>query len=189
MEIRTTFHVAEESRQWPLRDSQRLAVFLLGYHGLSLKSILGAGIEGGIFKVQDVHVCLKKLDEAAFVLADKLTAAEYANLEKALHEAGELHDLVCGIGPVEETVGERRSLEKLEWAKLERIDFLFRRIVKKDLPLAAWLEVGIALAKLRHKVAYVYKSVPIPSKDWKQLNDAVDRLSPNDHSLFATDAD
>ena len=55
------------------------------------------------------------------MLADKLTAAEYANLRTLLHEAGELHDVVCGIGPGEETVSERRAMEKLERVALERI--------------------------------------------------------------------
>jgi hypothetical protein len=135
----------------PLIDSQRLAAFLLGFHCRVLKSILGTGIDGDIRKAQDVHGVLNKLDEAAFVLAHELTAAEYANLGALLHEAGELHDLVCGIGPVEETIGERRSLEKLERAKLVRIDFLIQRIVKPNPTLAAWLEVGTALAELRHK--------------------------------------
>jgi len=166
-----------------LIDSQRLAAFLLGFHGRLLRSILGTGIEGDIRKVQDVHGCLKKLDEAAFVLADKLTAAEYANLGTLLHEAGELHDVVCGIGPVEETVSERRAMEKLGRVALERIEFLIRRDIQKKPTLAAWQEVGTALAELRHRVAYVYTSVPIPHADWELLNCAVDRLPPEDHRL------
>jgi hypothetical protein len=166
-----------------LVDSQKLAAFLLGFHGRVLKSILGTGIEGNIRKVQDVHGCLTKLDEAAFVLADKITAAEYANLGTLLREAGELHDDVCGIGPVEETVSERGALQKLERVALERIEFLIRRVVQKEPNLAAWQEVGTALAELRHRVAYVHKTVPIPHADWEHLNSAVDRLPPDDRKL------
>jgi hypothetical protein len=167
----------------PLIDSQRLAAFRLGFQGRILKSILGTGIEGDIRKVQDVHGCLRALDEAAFVLADKLTAAEFANLVESLHEAGELHVIVCGIGPVEETVSERRALEKLERVALDRIDFLIRRVVQKEPKLAAWREVGTALSELRHRVVYIYETVPIPEVDWENLNTAVDRLSPEVHEL------
>ena len=73
-------------------------------------------------------------------------------------------DLTCDIGPVKETVSERRSLEKLERTKLERIDFIVRRIGQKNPTLAAWQEVGTALADLRHKVAHVYTTVPIPTR-------------------------
>ena len=117
------------------------------------------------------------------MLADKLTAAEYANLGTLLHKAGELHDVVCGIGPVEETVSERRAMEKLERVALERIELLIRRVVQKKPTLAAWQEVGTALAELRHRVAYVHKTVPIPDADWEPLNRAVDRLPPEDHKL------
>lgn len=166
-----------------LIDSQRLAAFRLGFHGRLLRSILGTGIEGDIRRVQDVHGCLKEFDEAAFVLADKLTAAEYANLGTLLHKAGELHDIVRGIGPVEETVSERRAMEKLERVALERIEFLIKRVVRRHPNLAAWQEVGTALAELRYRVAYFHKTVPIPDADWEALKCAVDRLPPEDHKL------
>jgi hypothetical protein len=167
---------------FPLIDSQRLAAFRLGYHGRVLEFILGTGIEGDIRKIQDVHGCLRNLDEAAFVLSDKLTAAEFANLGALLHEAGELHDIVCGIGPVEETVSERQALEKLERAALERIDFLMRRFVKKEPNLAAWQDVGTALSELRYRVSNVYEAAPIPADGWKRLNDALDRLPTEDYN-------
>jgi hypothetical protein len=166
---------------FPLVDSQRLAAFRLGFQGRILESILAIGIEGDIRKVQDVHGCLRSLDVAAFVLADKLTAAEFANLVESLHEAGELHDIVCAIGPVEETVSERRALEKLERVALERIEFMVRRIGQKHVALAAWQEVGNALAELRYRVSNVYEAVPVPADGWKRLHDALDRLPTEDY--------
>ena len=122
-----------------LVDSQRLAAFVLRCHLRFLRSILRTGIDGDVPKIRDVHGCRTTIGEATFVLADRLTAAEYANLENALHEAGELHDVVCGIGPVEETISERASLEKLERVPVERIEFLVRRVVQKDVVLGVCL--------------------------------------------------
>jgi hypothetical protein len=175
--------ISDHNTMLALIDSQRLAAFRLGFHVRLLKSILGTGIEGDIQRVQGVHGCLRELDEAAFVLADKITAAEHSNLGALFHRVGELHDTVCEIGPVEETLIERGAFQKLEGADLERIEFLARRVVQKDPTLDAWREVGIALAELRHRVAYVYKTVPIPDVDWEQLNSAVDRLPSEDHRL------
>ena len=48
--------------------------------------------------------------------------------------------------------------------------------------LAAWLEVGTALAELRHKVAYVYETIRSRTTIGP-LNRAVDRLPSEDHKL------
>jgi hypothetical protein len=165
-------------------DSTRLAAFRLGFHVRQLRSILGEGIKGKLFHaVPDVHPCRRAIEDAALVLATKFTSMESENLHRYLHQAGELHDLACGVRPEEEGESERDALGKLEQDALDHIDFVVMRVGRTDPTLAAWWEVGIALAELHHKVAYVYTSVPIPSEDWKQLNDAVDRLSPNDHAL------
>ena len=101
-----------------LIDSQRLAAFLLGFHG-GLQRFLGTGIKGDIRKVQDVHGCLKKFDEAALRAGGQAHSGGIRKLTTLLHEAGELHDVVCGIGPSEETVSERRAMEKLERVALD----------------------------------------------------------------------
>jgi hypothetical protein len=168
----------------PLIDSQRLAAFLLGFHTRELRSILEEGNKGKFFHpVPDVHPSRWAIADAALVLASKFSPMESEELRRSLYQAGELHDLAAEICPEKEGESERRTYGKLEQDVLDRIDFLVARVGQQNQRLAAWLEVGTALAELRHKVAYVYTAVPIPDGDWDQLNGAVDRLPPGDREL------
>jgi hypothetical protein len=168
----------------PLVDSQRLAAFRLGFHVRQLRSILGEGIKGILFHpVPDVHPCRRAIEDAALVLASQFTSMESDGLRTSLHQAGELHDLACGARPEEDGESERVALGKLERDTLDRIDFLITKVGRKNADLAAWLEVGTALADLRHKVSYVYEEVPIPPEDWEQLKGAVDQLPDQDRRL------
>ena len=170
----------------PLVDSKRLAAFRLGFHVRQFRSILGEGIKGILFhSVPEVHPCRRAIEDAALVLGE-FTSMESETLRTSLHQAGEFHDLACGIRPNEDGESERVALGKLERDTLHRIDFLVMRVGRKDDHLVGWLEVGTALADLRHKVAYVYKEAPIPPEDWGQLNGAVDRLPDDDRSLASS---
>jgi hypothetical protein len=169
-----------------LIDSRRLAAFRLGFHVRQLRSIVEEGIKGVRFRaVPEVHHCRRSVDDAALVLSGHLTASESDALREALHRAGELHDLGCAVCPDEEADMERGALAKLQQEALGRIDFLTARVARSNPTLAAWRDVGTALAELSYKVLWVYEAVPILPEAWDGLNNAVDRLPSEERGLAA----
>lgn len=169
-----------------LIDFRRLAAFRLGFHVRRLRWIVEEGIKGVRFRaVPEVHPCRRSIEDAALVLSEHLTSAESDALREALHRAGELHDLGCAVCPDEEADMERGALAKLQQEALSRIDFLTARVARSNPTLAAWRDVGTALAELSYKVRWVYEAVPIPLEAWDGLNNAVDRLPSEERGLAA----